>query len=280
MGIQILCEDKSGMKISIVTVSYNAADTIERTIRSVLDQQYNDLEYIIIDGGSNDGTVEIIKKYEDMLAFWVSEPDDGMYDALAKGFRHATGDIYAYINADDFYQPYSFSTVNEIFSNSKKVYWLTGIASAYNYKGQIVKTSLPRRFKAEFIKKGLYNGRYFPFVQQESTFWHKKLMQYVDLEILSTKRLAGDFYLWYSFADHAQLDIVSCILSGFCRHCGQLSENIKKYYEEMYEICNYTPTFIDLINIYMEKIRWRIPGKLLPNEGIIEYDFDKYEWRV
>lgn len=89
--------------ISIVTPSYNYGQFIEETIRSVLLQGYPNLEYIIIDGGSTDNTIEIIKKYEKFLAYWVSEPDQGQTDAINKGYFHCTGDIFAWINADDSY---------------------------------------------------------------------------------------------------------------------------------------------------------------------------------
>jgi glycosyltransferase involved in cell wall biosynthesis len=91
------------MKISLVTHFYNRAKYIEKTIQSVLNQSYKDIEYIIIDGGSTDGTLKIIEKYQDKLAYFVSEPDSGMYDAIRKGFKVASGDICAYINSDDFY---------------------------------------------------------------------------------------------------------------------------------------------------------------------------------
>ena len=80
------------IRISIVTVVYNGASTLEQTILSVLGQTYPHIEYIIIDGGSKDGTVDIIKKYQDRIAYWVSEPDEGIYDAMNKGIRHASGD--------------------------------------------------------------------------------------------------------------------------------------------------------------------------------------------
>ena len=101
----------SNVKVSIVTVSYNAVKTIEQTILSVLEQDIPDIEYIIIDGGSTDGTLDVIRKYEERLAYWISEADGGMYDALAKGFERVRGHICAYINADDFYHPHAFAAV-------------------------------------------------------------------------------------------------------------------------------------------------------------------------
>lgn len=91
------------MKISLITVCYNSISTIEKTIVSVLRQRYGDIEYIIVDGGSYDGTVETIKKYQNNIACWISEPDEGIYDAMNKGLRCATGDIVAFINSDDYY---------------------------------------------------------------------------------------------------------------------------------------------------------------------------------
>jgi len=92
-------------KVTIVTPSYNQGQFLEMTIRSVLLQGYPDLEFIIIDGGSSDNSVKIIRKYESWLAYWVSEKDQGQSNAINKGFTHATGDIFAYLNSDDFYEP-------------------------------------------------------------------------------------------------------------------------------------------------------------------------------
>ena len=96
-------------KISIVTPNYNGVKYLEQTIVSVLNQNYPNLEYIIIDGGSTDGSVEIIKKYESKLSYWVSEPDMGLYHAIQKGFEKSTGEIMAWINSDDMYVKGSFS---------------------------------------------------------------------------------------------------------------------------------------------------------------------------
>jgi glycosyltransferase involved in cell wall biosynthesis len=91
------------MKVSIITVSYNSVLTIEDTIKSVLDQDYPDIEYIIIDGGSTDGTMDIVNKYKDRISKIVSEKDEGMYDAMNKGIKLATGDVVGILNSDDVY---------------------------------------------------------------------------------------------------------------------------------------------------------------------------------
>ena len=102
-------------KISIITPSYNQGQFLEETIRSVLDQGYPNLEYIVMDGGSTDNSVKIIKKYQNRLTYWVSEPDKGQSDAINKGFRMATGDIVTWLNSDDYYLPGTLQTVATFF---------------------------------------------------------------------------------------------------------------------------------------------------------------------
>ena len=101
--------------ISIITVVFNGAATIEQTIQSVLHQTYRNIEYIIIDGGSTDGTLKIIKKYEKKIAFWKSEPDKGLYDAMNKGIAIASGELIGMINSDDWYEPNAVDLVVNAF---------------------------------------------------------------------------------------------------------------------------------------------------------------------
>src|SRR5215468_10026487 len=111
-------------KLSIVTPSFNQGRFLEETIRSVLTQNYPNLEYIIIDGGSTDETVDVIRKYQDKVNYWVSEKDRGQVDAINKGIEKCTGDIFGFINSDDVYLPGTFSAVIEHFQANPKSEWV------------------------------------------------------------------------------------------------------------------------------------------------------------
>lgn len=122
--------------ITVVTVVYNGEPTLEQTIQSVVNQTYDNVEYIIVDGGSKDGTLDIIKKYEDEIDYWQSEPDKGIYDAMNKGIRLATGDYICLLNADDWFENYACERVSqEIKHDQFDVYY--AIARVLNNAGDI-----------------------------------------------------------------------------------------------------------------------------------------------
>ena len=129
--------------ISIITVTFNASKCIEKTIKSVLAQSFQDWEYIIIDGGSKDGTVDIIKQYADRLTYWVSEPDKGIYDAMNKGIAHASGELIGIVNAGDYYEPDTLSIVAEAYRMHPNAGIFHGILNYRNIDGTLFKTKIP-----------------------------------------------------------------------------------------------------------------------------------------
>ncbi|HTL57329.1 MAG TPA: glycosyltransferase family 2 protein [Candidatus Limnocylindrales bacterium] len=217
-------------RISIVTPSFNHAAFLEETIRSVLDQNYPNLEYVIIDGGSSDGSVEIIRKYESRLAFWVSEPDKGQYDAINKGFSHTTGDIMAWLNSDDKYLPWTFTTIADLFSQFPQIEWLTSVFHCFwDGRGRFVRCEAHDGFSRTLVIKGGALpgcGWYAPaFVQQESTFWRRSVWNKTGATIDVSYSLAADFDFWMRLAREAELYCVEVPLAGFRRHKSQKTAN-------------------------------------------------------
>jgi len=156
-------------RVTIVTASYNQADFIEETLRSVLLQNYPNLEYIVMDGGSKDGSVEIIRKYESHLAYWISEKDGGASDAIARGFQRATGSIIAFLNSDDPYRPNAINEVVRVFQK----YPRSGVVFGNTYWTDTVGNVLAERRQTRFWPASyLYGGA---DMQQPSTFWRREL---------------------------------------------------------------------------------------------------------
>jgi glycosyltransferase involved in cell wall biosynthesis len=167
-------------KLSVITPSFNQGRYIERTIRSVLDQGYPNLEYVIVDGGSTDETVEIIRRYEDRLAWWVSEPDEGQSEAINKGIERTSGEIVAYINSDDYYLPGAFERAIAAFERTGAS-WVAGGALDVE-EGDPPRKLRVWRPKPPSYCEGLIKGRHWwllvPWhVPQPSSFWRRELFE-------------------------------------------------------------------------------------------------------
>lgn len=195
-----MSNDSEWPRISIVTPSYNQGQFIEETIRSVLLQGYPNLEYIIIDGGSSDNSVEIIEKYEQYLSYWVSEPDKGPTDAINKGWQKTTGEIIAYLNSDDAYLPGTLVTVAKAFQQQLDANIICGNELKVNSEGFIVEES---NIKAS-DRLSLLN---LNFISQPATFVKKSALDLaggIDLSIKYT----FDFELWLRIT---RLHSIKCI---------------------------------------------------------------------
>jgi hypothetical protein len=200
-------------RISLVTPVFNSAKYIEQTIRSVLSQNYPNLEYFIVDGGSTDGTIDIIRKYESQITGWVSEPDNGMYDALNKGFARTTGEIMGWISATDQYHVGGLSVVGSVFRDLPEVEWITGRATGFNEEGMTtVVLDIPHWSRLRFLAGA---NRY---IQQESTFWRRSLWERAGSRVDSSRRYAADFELWVRFFRYARLYPVDALIGGFRAH--------------------------------------------------------------
>ena len=227
-------------KISIVTPSFNQAQFLEETILSVISQNYPNLEYIIIDGGSTDGSVEIIKKYEKYLTYWVSEPDNGHGHALNKGFTKTTGEIMAWINSDDKYYPYTFSTVAEIFNKFSDINWIQGKNSWIDKSGRL------KDVQFSFINIYSYLLYDYKWIQQESVFWRRSLWEKAGAFINGKIDLMVDGELWSRFFLSDDIWHLDLVISSFRSHEKNRSHTqIEKVYKEMNDVINVMKTKLD-----------------------------------
>lgn len=161
-------------RISVITPSLNQGSFIERTLQSVLDQSYPGIEYIVIDGGSTDNSVEVIERYADQLAYWCSEPDSGQSSAINKGLRRATGDIVAYINSDDQLLPGSLAFVAEHLQDLS-VPWIAGGCSFTDPTGKFITQWLPEQPP---LRRHPVLAVIYPWgVPQPACFWRRQLFE-------------------------------------------------------------------------------------------------------
>lgn len=220
--------------ISIVTPTFNSLQLLMRTIELIKSSSSNH-EHIIVDGGSTDGTVEYLKSLKQPNIRFVSEPDQGMYDAIQKGMGMAQGTYLGWLNAGDYYYPWTLTTVCGVFDKLKTVEWLTGVPARMYPSGNVEISSYTPIYWRWIVKRGLCNGKVLPLIQQESTFWRKSLWERsCAKEVLQGqgrgRGIASDFKLWCRFANFADLYTIRTPLAAFAITPGQLSEKHRLQY--------------------------------------------------
>jgi len=240
---------ENNIPISIVTIVYNDVLNIEKTIMSILNQNIKNLEYIIIDGGSMDGTVDIIRKYDTSISYWVSEKDNGIVDAFNKGIMKARGKVIGLVNSADFLEPYTLKKVSEIFTSSntdivygKMQYWKDG-EKEYVYKAnhKLLTKFMSLNHPAVFVKKDMYD-------------------QYGLFD--DTYRVAMDYDLLLRFySKGAKFEYIDSILSNMT--LGGISDlNWKLAYRESFDIRKkYFGSSISLYASYL----WQIIKRYVSN---------------
>lgn len=239
-------------RVSVVTPSYNQGQFIEETIRSVLLQGYPDLEYIIIDGGSTDGSVDIIRKYEHQLAYWVSESDKGQSDAINKGWCHSRSDIIAWLNSDDTYMPGTLHRVSSAFITCPNVCMVYGSCNLTDEKGHITR-NVPAR---EFDLNTLLLGNFIP---QLTVFLRRHVIEKVGL-LDTSLHYTMDYDLWLRAAK------AGCVIQSIT---GDPLANYRLWSEckSINQYVNFAPEFLRVLQNFFKDLN--LPKELSALQGYI-----------
>lgn len=204
-------------RITVVTPSYNQAEFLERTILSVLSQGYPNLEYIVIDGGSTDGSVEIIEKYADRLDYWVSEPDRGQSHAINKGLARSTGEVLAWLNSDDTYEPGALLAIGSYFREHPGVDVVYGDANLINTEDEFIRPIFGVPFNARAFLHGGIN------LHQASTFWRCELFSRTGM-LNEELHYGMDYELWFRFLKAGgRFEHIPKTFANFRRHSSSKS---------------------------------------------------------
>jgi glycosyltransferase involved in cell wall biosynthesis len=218
---------------SIVTPVFNGDRYIEETIKSVINQTIDDYEYIIVDNKSIDNTGKIINRYSSKIDKIISEKDNGMYDALQKGFRYCNGKYFYWLNSDDFLKNSNvLRKLKEFLIKNSELDWVIGKTNfryeKYNFNLEL----FPYQYPQSIVKNGYAHNCAWGFIQQESTIFSKKLFYDVG-GFKKNYKMAGDYYLWKEFSKKQKPVSVNFSIGVQRKWSGQLQNNLQFYYNEM-----------------------------------------------
>lgn len=216
--------------ITIVTPVFNGELAIQQTLDS-LALQKPVFEHIVMDAGSKDGTLAIVRANQSRyLLRLFSQPDEGLYDAIQRGFQNSNGDLLGWINAGDTYFPWTFNVVQEVFNRYPDVEWITGVPfTRYKTRGTSTLDPFCPVYSKKIISNGWHNGAHLPCLQQESMFWRRSLWERSNgADVLRGqgrgKGYASDYKLWRRFAQFSELRTVCTVLAAFEVAPGQITD--------------------------------------------------------
>ncbi len=222
-------------KVSIITPSYNQAQFLEQTLQSVLTQDYPNIEYIVVDGASKDGSVDIIKKYEKQIAWWVSEPDSGQSDAVNKGWQHATGELIGWLNSDDLLMPGAVSRMVQAFQETPEMGVIYGDVFSMDAKGDIFNIM-------RFEQWDLDDLMAFEIISQPGAFMRREVLEragYLDTNM----HFLMDTHLWLKMAQLALFRYLPGVVSAARYHAD--AKNVgagARYGQDAYKILEWMKT--------------------------------------
>jgi GT2 family glycosyltransferase len=277
-------------KISIVTPSYNQEGFIEATIRSVVGQEYPNLEYIIIEDGSTDKSLEIIQRYQDRLAHLVVGPNKGFGGALNAGLKLCTGEIMAWINADDFYLTGAFETVARVFKDCPQIDWIVGASLICDPAGRPISINSSRGYGKSLFFSGRYLGGHpawsGQWIPQESVFWRRSLWDRAGGTFLTERLQYGDFELWSRFWQFSDLYMLPVPLAAYrCHPQTYTSQQGHKSTEPCTKILEAggIETFSP-INIRLRNFGCRFSDRFARYLGepakVLEFDLRSNRWKI
>lgn len=213
--------------VSIITPNYNGGKYLEETIKSVLNQDYKNIEYIIIDGKSKDKSIEIIRKYKKKINTFISEKDNGIFHAVHKGIMKSKGKYIIWINSDDILHKGAAKSVVKIFKKNPKVSWINGICGYI--KKDIKFFFIPYIYPQNLILNGKAHKKFWGYIQQESVSFKRSLyIKSGGLDIKSNS--GGDYFLWQRFAKISKLNTFFIKIGYFRSHKDQFTK--KRFYED------------------------------------------------
>lgn len=216
--------------VSIITPSLNSKEYIEETINSVINQTYDYIEYIVVDGDSDDGTKLILDKYQKKISKIIIKKDKSMYEAIDRGFKEANGEIISWLNSDDLYFQNAVEEMVNYFESSNAK-WAVGKSSKIK-NGKIFTYPIPFYYPREIIRSRSCHKMGYGCIPQESVFFKKDL--YFSVNGFDKKyKFGGDFDLWTKFANQTSLHSIDKKIGVFRIRKGQISENQESYYKDL-----------------------------------------------
>lgn len=272
------------LQFTIIIPVFNGGAKIIRTLDSLraqtaLAEGTARLSVLVMDGASTDDTCARVAAFDDPRIEVFSEPDSGMYDALAKGLARAGGGVTGYLPAGEVLDPHALAVAAEVLTRYPKIAWITGQEVTRNAAGQIINCRLPHPFRRRFFDCGMYGTR-LTVLQQESTLWRSALNARVDLDRLAACRLAGDYLLWRSFACAHDLYVIDTHIGSFTVEPGQLSKQEPGAYRRELRALRRRPMLWERVAalLYRQYVKRTRPGRSA--RRLIRFDHGKGGWRL